>query len=371
MNEVKPNSLLSSLLTYCEENEASDLHAKSGFAYGIRIDGELSRLNPENHPLPTEESLDALLSDGLGAETAELIRKKMELDLSICHGQQRYRANFSKQQGRQAFSFRHVPVQAARLSDLKLPDSLSEIIQTRRGLVLVTGATGQGKSTTVRALLQDLNRSKAKRLISIEDPIEFVFAEDQCQIEQREVGIDTPSFEAGIRNAMRQDPDVIFVGEIRDRQSIWAALQAAETGHLVITTLHADSVPQAFSRLREFYPSAEQNAISSLLARNTIAVCCQRLIHGTDGRRLPCLEIMRQDAGAQEAIRTNRLERLAGIIEAATEQGMHSFDQYLIELLADGQITQQEALYNAQSAHRLTLKLKGFESSAPILDATP
>ncbi len=234
----------------------------------------------------------------------------------------------------------HPAVADREISKEESLNPLVDLVQEPRGLILVTGPAGQGKSTTLRALIQHVNERAALRIITIEDPIEYVFEDYLSVFEQREVGIDTESFAAGIRNAMRQDPNVIFVGEIRDRESILASMQAAETGHLVLTTLHADSVPQAIGRIREFYPSTEQHNISSLLARNLNAIVCQRLIPGVDGRRLPCLEIMRRDRGVQDAIAANDVHLLGGIIEAAVGQGMHSFDQYLIELLAAGQITE-------------------------------
>jgi twitching motility protein PilT len=269
--------------------------------------------------------------------------------------------------GEQACSFRTVPQQRLKLNDLQLPSSLLDLIREPRGLMLVTGPTGQGKSTTLRALIQEINETQAVRIITIEDPIEYVFEECKAQIEQREVGIDTASFADGIRNAMRQDPNVIFVGEIRDRESIHAAMQAAETGHLVLTTLHADSVAQAIGRIREYYPSDEQANVSSLLARNLNSLLCQRLLPNVDGTRTPCLEILRRDAGVQEAIATNKLHLLTGIVEAAVGQGMHTFDQYLLELLAAGVVSEETARHYAVNRHKLDLALAGIVTTTPIL----
>jgi twitching motility protein PilT len=308
-----------------------------------------------------------MLADNFAPRTIARIDEQFEVDLSFYCSGQRYRANFSKQKGLQSFSFRTVPQQRLRLQDLQLPESLTDLVREPRGVVLVTGPTGQGKSTTLRALIQEINQTQALRVITIEDPIEYVFEDDQCQFEQREVGIDTASFADGIRNAMRQDPNVIFVGEIRDRESIFAAMQAAETGHLVLTTLHADSVPQAIARIREFYPSAEQTNISQLLGRNLNAVVSQRLLPNRSGTRTPCLEILKRDPGVQEAIQTNNLHLLAGIIEVAVNQGMHTFDQYLIELLAADIITEEAARHYAVNKHRLEMVLRGIVTPAPIL----
>jgi twitching motility protein PilT len=244
---------------------------------------------------------------------------------------------------------------------------LKDIPDVPRGLVLVTGPTGQGKSTTVRALIQEINETRALRIVTIEDPIEYVFTDRLAQFEQREVGIDTASFADGIRNAMRQDPNVIFIGEIRDRESIWAALQASETGHLVLTTLHADSVPQAIGRIREFFPASEQPNISGILARNLNSVINQRLLPNVHGTRTPCLEIMKRDAGVHDAVAANDLTLLSGIIEASVTQGMHTFDQYLTELLAAGVITEATARYYAVNKHRLDMTLRGIRTTRPIL----
>jgi twitching motility protein PilT len=217
-------------------------------------------------------------------------------------------------------------------------------------------------------LLQQLSEDRASRIITIEDPIEHVFADAKSHFEQREVGIDTPTFADGIRNAMRQDPNVIFIGEIRDRESIWSAMQAAETGHLVVTTLHADSVPQAIGRIREFYPASEQSSVGALLARNLHAIVCQRLVPTVGGGRVPCLELLRRDAGVQQAIGENNLHLLAGIIEASNHVGMHTFDQYLQELLVAGIVDVDTARAFAVNRHRLELALRGIVTSQPILE---
>ncbi|MBI4658148.1 MAG: PilT/PilU family type 4a pilus ATPase [Verrucomicrobia bacterium] len=367
MEQVRENTKLSRLLDHCGAQEATDLHAQAGRPYAIRVHGKLLRLPAETFPCPTPEEINEALRETFSPALCARIEQAAELDLSFYYRRQRYRANFSKQKGTQSFSFRTIPQQRLKLRDLQLPESLKELIQDPRGLVLATGSTGQGKSTTLRALLQEINESLACRIITIEDPIEYVFEDCQAQFEQREVGMDTASFADGIRNAMRQDPNVIFVGEIRDKESIFAAMQAAETGHLVVTTLHADSVAQAIGRIREYYPASEQANISSLLARNINSVICQRLIPNMNGTRTPCLEIMRRDGGVQEAIRTNNLELLTAIIEVSLNQGMHTFDQYLTELLAAGIISRETALHYAVNKHKLDLTLRGIITHTPIL----
>ena len=358
MEHVRPGTTLSRILDWWRDQEATDLHARADKPYSLPV---------EIFPPPTDDDMHAFLRENFSPAACARIEGQWEVDLSFYYGDQRYRANFSKQQGRQSFSFRTVPQHRMKLKDLQLPGSLTDIIQEPRGLVLVTGPTGQGKSTTLRALIQEINETRATRIITIEDPIEYVFEDCLSQFEQREVGIDTGSFADGIRNAMRQDPNVIFIGEIRDRESIFAAMQAAETGHLVLTTLHADSVAQAIGRIREYHPSSEQANISSLLARNIHTIICQRLIPNLQGTRTPCLEIMKRDAGVQEAIQSNNLHLLTGIIEVSLNQGMHSFDQYLLELLAAGIIERAAAHHYAVNKHKLEMALRGIQTLTPIL----
>jgi twitching motility protein PilT len=367
MEHIRQGTALGRLLDWFGEQDATDLHGQADKPYSIRAHGRLSWVPVELFAPPTNDEIRASLRESFSQAAWRRIDEQCEADLSFYFGNQRYRANFSKQKGQQSFSFRTVPQQRLKLKDLQLPSSLADIIQDPRGLVLVTGPTGQGKSTTLRALIQEINQSRAARIITIEDPIEYVFEDCLSQIEQREVGIDTASFADGIRNAMRQDPNVLFIGEIRDQESIFAAMQAAETGHLVLTTLHADSVAQAIGRIREYYPSSEQANISSLLGRNIHTIICQRLIPNVSGTRTPCLELMKKDAGVEEAIRSNNLQLLTGIIEVSLNRGMHTFDQYLVELLAAGIITGETALHFAVNKHKLDMTLRGIQTSTPIL----
>ncbi|MBI3415133.1 MAG: PilT/PilU family type 4a pilus ATPase [Verrucomicrobia bacterium] len=367
MEQVGLNTALAKILEWCQEQKASDLHAQAGGAHFIRVQGRLSPVPAEIFQHLDDAQFSQMLRESFSAEVSGRIESQSEVDLSFYCGNRRYRANFSKQKGRQSFSFRAVPQHRLKLSELQLPDSLASIVQEPRGLVLVTGPTGQGKSTTLRALIQQINETQSMRIITIEDPIEYVFEGQFSQFEQREVGIDTPSFAHGIRNAMRQDPNVIFVGEIRDQESIFAAMQAAETGHLVLTTLHADSVAQAIGRIREYYPSSEQANISSLLARNLHTIICQRLLPNVAGTRTPCLEILKHDSGVQEAITANDLHLLTGIVEVSVNQGMHTFDQYLIELLAAGVISEATARHFVVHKHKLDMHLRGIVTQTPIL----
>ncbi len=367
METIRSGSKLHQILDWIREVGASDLHLQEDKPARYRVHGKLKVIPAENVPPMTHRQLMELLGENFVPESLQRLERECEIDLSLQMGEVRWRANFSKQQAKQSCSFRIVPKQNLSLKELQLPPTLKDVLKEPRGLVLVTGPTGQGKSTTVRALLQEINLTQALRIITIEDPIEFVFEDARSQFEQREVQIDTRTFGDGIRNAMRQDPNIIFVGEIRDRESIFTALQAAETGHLVFTTLHADSAAQAIGRIREYYPADEQDNISSLLARNVNMIICQRLIPNVEGTRTPCLEIMKRDKTVQSAIQLNELNRLTEIIEVCTNQGMHSFDQYLIELMIAGLVTEQTAKAFAANRPRLEMLLAGYRSNQGIL----
>ena len=365
MEQISLDNPLGKLLGWCAKQQATDVHAQASRRYSYRVDGKLLRIPPETFPAPNNEVILQTLRQAFSSSIYDRIEKQHEMDLSFLCGQVRYRANFSKQQGMQSFSFRVVPQKIPRLNDLQLPPTVSGLTKEPRGLVLVTGASGQGKSTTACALLQQLNDTAPLRIITIEDPIEYLFEENQCQFEQREVGVDTESFAAGIRNAMRQDPEVIFIGEIRDHESIQAAMQAAETGHLVLATLHADSAGQAIDRIREFYPVEEQANASALLARTLNAMVCQRLIPSTFNQRIPCLEVMKRNLGIQDAISRNNLRELNGYIESSLNEGMHSFDQYLLQLYQSGRVTLEVAKHYAVNWNKVEMESRGFVPSMP------
>lgn len=372
MERVDATTSLGRLLQWSSVRQATDLHAQADRRYAFRVDGKLLRIAPEEFPIPSTDDIQTMLREAFSATISDRIEKMHEMDLSFLCGKVRYRANFNKQQGAQSFSLRVVSQRIPNLSELELPAEISELAKNPRGLLLVTGASGQGKSTTACALLQRLNETMALRVITIEDPIEYLFIENQSQFEQREVGVDTESFASGIRNAVRQDPEVIFIGEIRDRESIGAAMQAAETGHLVLATLHADSAPQAIDRIREFFSTEDQNSASALLARSINAIICQRLIPSSANKRIPCREIMKRNVGIQDAIARNDLHLLTGIIESSANEGMRSFDQDLMRLCALEAITLETAKQYAHNWSRVDMEMHGFAPSMPgILKPDP
>ena len=367
MENVRTGSMLDRLLDWAERQNASDVHGQADKPFTVRVNGQMVKVPVDLFPIRDGDGMKELLQQGLSAKAYERIEREREYDMSFYWGHLRFRGNFSKQMGQQTFALRSVPQHVFRLKDLQLPESLASLAHEHRGLVIVCGPTGQGKSTTLRALLQEANAIRCVRIITIEDPVEYIFTDDKSQFEQREVGTETNSFADGIRNAMRQDPDMILIGEIRDRESVAAALQASETGHLVLTSFHADSVTHAVSRLREFFAITEQEQLGSLLSRNIHAIISQRLIPNLQGKRTPCLEILRRDRGVQDAIKSNDMAMLNGILEAAGQQGMQTFDQCLAKLLKDGTIKKEIALQYAANRHRLDLALKGFVTSTAIL----
>jgi twitching motility protein PilT len=367
MQHIQKDTALGRLLAWLVDQGGSDLHGQAGKPFCYRLHGVLERLPDTVAGIPTESEFAAWIEEAFGGPVAARIYAARELDLSVNFEAVRFRVNGSKQQGLQSLSLRVVPRHTLVLSDLQLPVSLRRLVQVPRGLILATGPTGQGKSTTVRALIEEINRTQKARIITVEDPIEFLFEDQWAQFEQREVGVDTASYADGIRNAMRQDPNVIFVGEMRDAESIFCAMQAAETGHLVLSTLHADTVAQAISRIREYYPASQRDGISSLLARNLRAIICQRLVPNQAGGRTPCLELLTRDAGVESAMINNDLGLLTGIIEASNHVGMHSFDQYLIELYAAEVISLDTLTHYAMNKARTDMLLRGISTPQAIL----
>jgi twitching motility protein PilT len=365
MERVTAGSRMGTILDWCMKQGATDLHAQADRRYAFRVAGRLQRIPPEAFAVPTNDDIVAMLQEAFSRSICDRIERQHEMDLSFLCDRLRYRANFSKQQGAQSFSFRVVPQTIPELDDLHLPAAVADLVDVPRGLLLITGASGQGKSTTACALLQRLNATQSLRIVTIEDPIEYLFIEDKCQFEQREVGVDTASFADAIRNAVRQDPEVIFIGEIRDRETLQAAMQAAETGHLVMATLHADSVMQALDRIRELHPASEQANARALLARSFNGIICQRLVPDTSHTRVPCLEILRRTAATCEAITRDDMLLLTGIMGDSVNEGMVLFDQSLTQLLKNGSITVETARHYAVNWSKLDMQMHGYTSSRP------
>ncbi|MBI3538686.1 MAG: PilT/PilU family type 4a pilus ATPase, partial [Candidatus Eisenbacteria bacterium] len=272
---------------------------------------------------------------------------------------------------------RHVPVEVPSIDDLNLPAAVRELGFSPRGLVLVTGRTGSGKSTTLAAMIDAINRVTTRNVITVEDPIEFLHRDRMSFIHQREVGLDTQSFSDGLRYVLRQDPDIILIGEIRNLETMSTALMSADTGHLVMSTLHTTDVVQTLQRIISFYPPHQHDEVRLSIASNLLAVVSQRLIPRRDGTgRVPAVEIMLSTPTIREYILSpEKTPLIHGVVgEGVTQYGMQTFDQSVLGLLKDGLITEEEALKNCNNPNELALKLKGISSTSdrtwlPVDDA--
>ena len=344
---------------------ASDLHLKAGTPPVVRVDGVLYTLD---EPAPTSQELREVYQQMLNEEQRAQFTTHHEIDFAFgVSGLARFRANIFMQRGTPALALRHVPVEVPTIEDLGLPPAVRDLAFSPRGLVLVTGRTGSGKSTSLAAMIDTINRTTTRNVITVEDPIEFLHRDRLSFIHQREVGLDTASFQDGLRYVLRQDPDIILVGEIRNLETMSTALMAADTGHLVMSTLHTTDVVQSIQRVISFYPPHQHDEIRQALAANLRAVVSQRLIPRRDGAgRIPAVEVMVTTPTVREYILDpEKIPLLHALIgEGVTQYGMQTFDQSVLALLREGLITEEEALRNCNNPNELTLKLKGFASTS-------
>ena len=354
---------------------ASDLHLKAGTPPVVRVDGVLYTLD---EPAPSAQDLKEVSDQLLNEEQRHFFATHNEIDFAFgVSGLARFRANVFMQRGTPALALRHVPVEVPTLDDLNLPASVRELAFSPRGLILVTGRTGSGKSTTLAAMIDAVNRVTTRNVISVEDPIEFLHRDRMSFIHQREVGLDTQSFHDGLRYVLRQDPDIILIGEIRNLETMSTALMSADTGHLVMSTLHTTDVVQTIQRVISFYPPHQHEEVRLSLASNLLAVVSQRLIPRKDGTgRVPGVEIMLSTPTVREYISSAEKTPLIHdlVAEGVTQYGMQTFDQSVLGLLKDGLITEEEALKNCNNPNELALKLKGISAASdrmwqPVDDA--
>jgi twitching motility protein PilT len=273
----------------------------------------------------------------------------------------RFRVNIHKQRALHAMTMRHVKSKIMSIDELSLPPVLKNIAEAKRGIIIICGTTGSGKSTTLAAMLQHVDQKFPMHVITIEDPIEYEFKDEMCMFEQREVGLDTSSFQSALTHALRQDPDIIMVGEMRDRESFESALQAADTGHLVITTLHATNASQAINRILDFYPKIEQDSIREALAINLRATIAQRLLpKALGGGVIPANEIMINTPVIEKYIRENELDKLGDAIKAGKEDGMITFNASLLQRINNGEISEEVGLEASAEPEALRMNLKGI-----------
>src|SRR5215213_2275761 len=318
---------------------ASDIHLKIGRPPVLRHDGELSEL--VEWPWLTDVDLETVLARVCAATPAraEAFRETGELDTAYTAPElPRFRVNGFRQRGSTSFAFRVITREVPSFDELGLPFGVTRLAEERRGLLLVTGATGSGKTTTLAAMIDHINRTRRQHIVTIEDPIEIVHSDHACIVNQREIGLDTTDFSQALRRALRQDPDVILVGELRDAETAQTALQAAESGHLVLSTLHTVDAAESIGRLIEFFPEAKQAMIRSILAGVLKGVISQRLLPKEDGGRIPAVEVMMMNNRIADLIRESRTEEIEEAIAAGEYFQMQTFRQALIELVLTRQI---------------------------------
>ena len=334
------------LLIIAKEKEASDLHLNIGVPPVLRINGKLTKMNlPELTPEITHEMIYSILSE----KQKTNFEKKGELDLSYeLINVSRFRVNIFRHRRGEAAALRLIPEKIKVLSELNLPPALADFTEKDRGLVLITGPTGSGKSTTLAALIDIINKKRFDNIITIEDPIEFIHYHKNCLISQREIGTHTKSFADALRNALREDPDVILVGEMRDLETISMALTAAETGHLVFSTLHTISAAETIERIIDAFPPHQQNQVRIQLAGSLLGVVAQTLIPDLNEKsRVPALEVMIANPAIKNLIREGKTHQIPSTIQISKKDGMQSLDQSLKDLLMEGTISQEDAIKKA------------------------
>ncbi len=351
-------SLLRELLSRAVEVGASDVHLVAGQPPVFRIQRELV---PLEEPAWPPEQVEAIAQQLLPAHLRHSFETDFEADFSHEEpGVGRFRVNLFRSTGRYAIALRYVRTYVPSFEELHLPPQLTALSLLPRGIVIVCGTTGCGKSTTLAAMIEHINQHSRSRIVTIEDPIEYVFSSKHSIISQREVGLDTRSFHSALRHVLRQDPDVIMIGEMRDGESFQAALTAAQTGHLVLTTLHTGTAAQVVHRILDFFPSSERDSIRMALADNFRAAICQRLVPAVDGSVRPAVEILINTPTVRKLLEQNRLDKLSSAIETGGEDGMQTFNQALHALVRAGEITEEVALQYADNPETLRMNLRGI-----------
>ncbi|HEX3254513.1 MAG TPA: type IV pilus twitching motility protein PilT [Gaiellaceae bacterium] len=346
---------------------ASDLHVAVGSHPAIRLNGRLERL--EQFPRLSADDTQRLLYRILSTEQQKHLEINRQIDVSYSiPGLARFRVNVYFQRESLGAAFRMIPAELKTLEDLGLPSQLHELAKKPRGLVLVTGPTGSGKSTTLAAVVDEINRTRDDHIMTIEDPIEFLHRHKRCLVNQREIGPDAISFADALRGALRQDPDVILLGEMRDLETISTAITAAETGHLVFATLHTQDAPSTIDRLIDVFPAAQQEQIRVQLAATIQGIVTQTLLQTVDGKgRVAALEILLPDDAVRNLIRQAKVEQIYSVMQTNTGRGMQTLEQALVDLVTRGVITQEVALSRSSRPDQLLglLQRAGLATQEP------
>ncbi len=351
-------SIIKEVLKKAVSLDASDIHLKANQSPFFRIRGEL-----------VESGLPAMSDDDLACVVVDILpehlKKKGEPghEMDFSHHEEgvgRFRTNVFLSRHVPTIAFRYVKTKIPSIDELHLPPILEKLALSNSGIILLCGATSSGKSTTLAAMINTRNVSQRDRIITIEDPVEYIFEDIKSLITQREVGLDTPSFHSALKHVLRQDPDVIMVGEMRDNISLSVALSSAETGHVVLSTLHANTADQAIQRILNFYPASERDSVRLALASNLKAIICQRLIPAVNVGVLPALEIMINTPTVRKLLLQNNLETLHAAIETGVENGMQTFNHAIYEMIKSGAITESDGIAQSPSPESLKMNLKGI-----------
>lgn len=349
---------IESLLEECVKRNASDLHLQYGLPPILRVDGVL--LPIAGIPALTEDALKSLIFTTLDDDQQKILLKDKEFDYSFAFGDiARFRVNAFHEKGKLAAAFRLIPNQIKTIDELGMPAIVETFANYPRGLVLVTGPTGSGKSTTLAALVHKINHEKSTHIITIEDPIEFTHKSERSVIAQREVHYDTFSFAAALRSVLREDPDVVLIGEMRDLETIQAAITIAETGHLVFATLHTNSAAQSIDRMIDVFPAHQQPQIRSQLSNILMAICSQRLVPAIGGGRVVAAEIMVANSAIRNLIRDGKTHQIDTAIQTGAEQGMQTMDRTLVKLIQTGVISYDSAREYAVDINELNRLVRG------------
>jgi twitching motility protein PilT len=346
------------ILKTAVEGGASDVHLKIGTPVIFRINRQLVAIEC---PFPTKEWMNNVVENITPSHLKTNLDAEREVDFSYyLPNTGRFRTNLFQQRGQWCLAMRYVKTVVPSFEELGLLDQIHKIAESPRGIVLVAGSTGCGKSTTLAAMLEHINANSKKHIITLEDPIEYVFEDNQCVVEQREVGLDTLSFHHALVHVLRQDPDIIMIGEMRDSVSFTAAMSAADTGHLVLSTLHTTNAAQSVNRILDFFKAEEREQIRRQLAGTLQAVICQRMVTTLAGSMTPAIEILINTPTVKKLIEENRLDKLPAAIETGTEDGMITFNQALFNLVRQGRVSEPEALSKASNPQALEMNFKGI-----------
>lgn len=335
------------------EKEVSDIHILVGYPPTIRVNGNLNPIS--EYPIIDNQLASDLLLPILNSKQQETLLTNREIDFGYDFEQHRFRVNLYYAKGELSASFRLIPSRILTIAELNLPETINSLSNTNQGFILITGPTGEGKSTTLASMIDVINQTKSKHILTIEDPIEYVYGKAKSIVSQREIGQDSHSWDASLKSALREDPDVVLIGEMRDHETIAAALTIAETGHLVFSTVHTNSAPQTIDRIIDVFPSHQQEQVRIQLASSLKAIISQRLLPNISGDgRIPACEILVNTPAVASIIREGKTHLIDNVIQTSSDLGMLLLENHLAELYRNGKISKQTALGFAIRTNEIT-----------------